>query len=100
MENVIVTPHVAGQSTVYVDMALPVLVHNMTAFLAGQPYDMRNRVDRAGPSNFAKSPDLRRQRFGIAPDCSRRAHQNSQARSMLTGSLASWPASSTSPGER
>jgi D-2-hydroxyacid dehydrogenase (NADP+) len=47
MENVIVTPHVAGQSTVYVDMALPVLLHNMTAFLAGHPHDMRNRVERA-----------------------------------------------------
>jgi len=49
MDNVVVTPHVAGQSTVYADMALPVLVKNMTAFLAGKPQEMRNRVERTRP---------------------------------------------------
>jgi D-2-hydroxyacid dehydrogenase (NADP+) len=44
MDNVIVTPHLAGLSNVYVDQLLPVLRANLRAFLESAPEKMINRV--------------------------------------------------------
>jgi D-2-hydroxyacid dehydrogenase (NADP+) len=44
MDNVIVTPHIAGLSNVYVDQLQPVLRNNLQAFIDGTPDRMTNRV--------------------------------------------------------
>jgi len=44
LENVIVTPHVAGASPVYMDRAVPIFTQNLTAYLQGKP--LRNLVDK------------------------------------------------------
>ncbi len=46
LPNVIVTPHVGGMADVYAQQILPLLHHNLTAFIAGQMADMRNVVRR------------------------------------------------------
>lgn len=43
LPNVIVTPHVAGHSDCYADLVMPVLAHNLRAFVAGREAEMRNR---------------------------------------------------------
>ena len=45
MPNVIVTPHIGGMSDVYAEQALPVVLHNLRAFLARDGAAMLNRVD-------------------------------------------------------
>jgi D-2-hydroxyacid dehydrogenase (NADP+) len=44
LDNVIVTPHVGGMSTVYAEQVLPLLVHNLRAYFAGDRAAMLNRV--------------------------------------------------------
>lgn len=44
MENVIITPHTAGDSDVYHERALEVTIDNMRKYLAGRPGDMVNLV--------------------------------------------------------
>ncbi len=44
LDNVILTPHVGGMSEVYAEQILPLLVHNLRAYLAGDRAGMRNRV--------------------------------------------------------
>lgn len=46
MPNVIMTPRIGGMSDTYAEQALPLLVENVGAFLAGQPERMRNVVSR------------------------------------------------------
>jgi D-2-hydroxyacid dehydrogenase (NADP+) len=48
MKNVIMTPHIGGMSDVYALQALPVLLHNLRAYLAGDRAAMQNVVKRAG----------------------------------------------------
>jgi D-2-hydroxyacid dehydrogenase (NADP+) len=43
-DNVIVTPHIGGMSDIYAEQILPLLLHNLRAFLAGDLSAMRNRV--------------------------------------------------------
>jgi phosphoglycerate dehydrogenase-like enzyme len=53
MDNVIVTPHLAGLHDEYPDRAMPILEHNIRAFDAGDIAGMINVVKtgrRAGPS--------------------------------------------------
>jgi phosphoglycerate dehydrogenase-like enzyme len=45
LENVIITPHIAGASVHYVERAAPIFYHNIREFLAGRP--LRNKVDLA-----------------------------------------------------
>lgn len=45
MDNVIVTPHLGGFCDVYADQALPVVEHNLRAFLAGSVDQMMNVVE-------------------------------------------------------
>jgi D-2-hydroxyacid dehydrogenase (NADP+) len=48
MQNVIMTPHIGGLSDVYAKQALPVLLHNLRSYLAGDWPAMQNVVIRAG----------------------------------------------------
>jgi phosphoglycerate dehydrogenase-like enzyme len=43
-ENVIVTPHIGGMSDIYAEQALPILLHNLRAYLDGNVAAMKNRV--------------------------------------------------------
>ena len=43
-KNVIITTHQGGFCDIYVDLAMPILEHNMRAFLAGDLKDMVNVV--------------------------------------------------------
>ncbi len=44
LDNVIITPHVGGMSDVYAEQILPLLLHNLRAFIAGDRAGMLNRV--------------------------------------------------------
>jgi phosphoglycerate dehydrogenase-like enzyme len=44
LPGVIVTPHIGGQSDIYVDQVLPVLLNNIEAVLAGRPASLANRL--------------------------------------------------------
>ena len=48
LDNVIVTPHIGGLSDIYAEQAVPVLVHNLKAYVAGDLAAMQNRIERAG----------------------------------------------------
>lgn len=42
MDNVIITPHIAGRSDCYADLVMPILLHNLKCFLEGRFSDMMN----------------------------------------------------------
>lgn len=44
LDNVLITPHVGGMSDCYEEQLLPLIVHNLRAFAAGEIERMRNRV--------------------------------------------------------
>jgi D-2-hydroxyacid dehydrogenase (NADP+) len=44
--NVIMTPHIGGMSDSYAQQLLPLILHNLGAFIAGDRSALRNRVDR------------------------------------------------------
>jgi D-2-hydroxyacid dehydrogenase (NADP+) len=44
MKNVIVTPHIGGMSDIYAEQILPVLLHNLRAWIGGDLDAMQNRV--------------------------------------------------------
>lgn len=46
MKNVIVSPHVAGMSDVYVEQALPVVEENLRRFLKGEKGNLLNLIER------------------------------------------------------
>ena len=48
-EKAMITPHICGVSTVYMDKALPVLEHNLMAYIQGRFRDMQNRVEPDQP---------------------------------------------------
>jgi phosphoglycerate dehydrogenase-like enzyme len=45
MKNVIVTPHVGGTSTFYVDQVLPVFQENLRRYLRGERHTLINVVE-------------------------------------------------------
>jgi D-2-hydroxyacid dehydrogenase (NADP+) len=45
MENVLMSPHVGGLSSTYVEQLTPLLRANFSAYLQGRPEAMTNRVD-------------------------------------------------------
>lgn len=45
LDNVIVTPHIGGMSDIYAEQILPLLVHNLRAYIAGDRAAMRNRIE-------------------------------------------------------
>jgi D-2-hydroxyacid dehydrogenase (NADP+) len=44
LDNVLITPHLGGMSDSYGDQLLPLVVHNLRAFAAGQIDQMHNRI--------------------------------------------------------
>jgi phosphoglycerate dehydrogenase-like enzyme len=48
LDNVIVTPHIGGLSDIYAEQALPILLHNLQAYVAGDLAAMQNRIGRDG----------------------------------------------------
>jgi phosphoglycerate dehydrogenase-like enzyme len=46
MKNVIVTPHIGGQSDIYVQQVLPIFEENLRRFLQGERRDLINFVER------------------------------------------------------
>jgi phosphoglycerate dehydrogenase-like enzyme len=46
-DNVIVTPHIGGMSDIYAEQIIPLLMHNLHAYVAGDYSAMRNRVELA-----------------------------------------------------
>jgi phosphoglycerate dehydrogenase-like enzyme len=46
MPNVIVTPRIGGMSDRYAEQALPLVIHNLQAFIDGRTGDMKNVVPR------------------------------------------------------
>jgi len=44
LDNVLITPHLGGMSDSYGDQLLPLVVHNLRAFMGGQIDQMRNRI--------------------------------------------------------
>jgi D-2-hydroxyacid dehydrogenase (NADP+) len=46
MENVLMSPHVGGLSSTYVEQLTPLLRANLSAYLQGRPEAMSNRVER------------------------------------------------------
>jgi phosphoglycerate dehydrogenase-like enzyme len=42
MDNVTVTPHVAGRNDCYAELVMPILLHNLTCFSEGRNADMIN----------------------------------------------------------
>lgn len=44
MENVIVTPHIGGMSDIYIDQVMPLLLHNLRAYLTNDHAALRNPV--------------------------------------------------------
>jgi len=45
IENLIITPHMAGMSEAYVEQAMPIIETNLRAFIDGKPEDMVNKVE-------------------------------------------------------
>jgi phosphoglycerate dehydrogenase-like enzyme len=43
--NLNLTPHLGGMVDVYVEQAMPILIHNLKAFLSGQNYTMLNLIE-------------------------------------------------------
>lgn len=48
LDNAVITPHIGGLSDIYAEQALPVILANIRAYLAGDPSAMQNRVARDG----------------------------------------------------
>ena len=46
LPNVFITPHVGGLFWEYQQLAMPLILHNMRAFVDGRKQDMTNVVDR------------------------------------------------------
>jgi len=42
LDNVIIMPHIGGENTGYMHKAMPIIGHNLQAYLAGRADDMRN----------------------------------------------------------
>jgi len=49
LETAMITPHICGESTTYMDKALPVIESNLQAFVAGRIGEMVNRIDPRQP---------------------------------------------------
>jgi phosphoglycerate dehydrogenase-like enzyme len=49
LETAMITPHICGESTAYMDKALPVIESNLQAFAAGRTGEMVNRIDPHQP---------------------------------------------------
>jgi D-2-hydroxyacid dehydrogenase (NADP+) len=48
LPNVFISPHIGGLFEEYQEMAMPLIIRNMTAYLAGRSDQMTNVIDRSG----------------------------------------------------
>jgi D-2-hydroxyacid dehydrogenase (NADP+) len=56
MPDVFMAPHVGGLFKEYAQMAIPLIIRNVRAFLAGQTDQMINRIDRSRPATAETKP--------------------------------------------
>jgi phosphoglycerate dehydrogenase-like enzyme len=56
MPHVFMAPHVGGLFEEYAQMAIPLIVRNMRAFLSGQTDQMTNKIDRPRPVTAETQP--------------------------------------------
>jgi D-2-hydroxyacid dehydrogenase (NADP+) len=56
MPNVFMAPHVGGLFKEYAQMAIPLIIRNVRAFLAGQTDQMINRIDRSRSATAETKP--------------------------------------------
>jgi D-2-hydroxyacid dehydrogenase (NADP+) len=56
MPDVFMAPHVGGLFEEYAQMAIPLIIRNVRAFLAGQTDQMINRIDRSRPATAETKP--------------------------------------------
>ena len=56
MPGVFMAPHVGGLFEEYAQMAIPLIIRNMRAFLADQTDQMINRIDRSRPATAETKP--------------------------------------------
>jgi D-2-hydroxyacid dehydrogenase (NADP+) len=56
MPHVFMEPHVGGLFEEYAEMAIPLVVRNMRAFLSGQTAAMVNQIDRSHPATAETKP--------------------------------------------
>ena len=56
LPNVFLTPHIGGLFEEYQQLAMPLILHNMSAFLSNRPQDMTNVIDRSRPKHQEKLP--------------------------------------------
>ena len=50
LPNVFISPHIGGLFEEYQQMAMPLIIRNMSAFLSGRTGEMTNIVDRSQPN--------------------------------------------------
>jgi D-2-hydroxyacid dehydrogenase (NADP+) len=48
LPNVFISPHIGGLFEEYQQMAMPLIIRNMTAYLAARVDQMTNVIDRSG----------------------------------------------------
>ena len=56
MPDVFIAPHVGGLFEEYAEMAIPLIIRNMRAFLSGQTDQMINRIGRSRPATAETQP--------------------------------------------
>jgi D-2-hydroxyacid dehydrogenase (NADP+) len=56
MPGVFMAPHVGGLFEEYAQMAIPLIVRNMRAFLSGQTAEMANLINRSAPATAETKP--------------------------------------------
>jgi D-2-hydroxyacid dehydrogenase (NADP+) len=56
MPHVFMAPHVGGLFEEYAQMAIPLIIRNMRAFLSGQTDQMINKIDRSRPATAETQP--------------------------------------------
>jgi D-2-hydroxyacid dehydrogenase (NADP+) len=56
MPHVFMAPHVGGLFEEYAQMAIPLIIQNMRAFLAGRTDQMINKIDRSRPATAETQP--------------------------------------------
>jgi len=56
MPNVFMAPHVGGLFEEYAQMAIPLIIRNMRAFLTGRTDQMINKIDRSRPATAETQP--------------------------------------------
>jgi D-2-hydroxyacid dehydrogenase (NADP+) len=56
MPQVFMAPHVGGLFEEYAQMATPLIIRNMRAFLSGQTNEMINKIDRSRPATAETQP--------------------------------------------